>query len=105
MVIEITETTLRRLVNYEAVVQKKYDDAVKLQWQVMTLEVMQAAQTAEIRARQMSAVVAYARYLHRIQFGQDTTRPIYGEPLLSKALAAILEELFIESKLVPELST
>lgn len=104
MVIEITKTTLRRLINYETMTQKESDDAVKLQWRVMTLEVMQAAETAQVRARQVSSVVAYARYLHRIQCGQDNTRYIYGEPLLSKALAKVLDELLIEPKLVPELS-
>jgi len=104
MVIEITKTTLKRLINYEVMTQKESDAAIKLQWRVMTLEIMQAAETAQIRARQVSSIVAYARYLHRVQRGQDNTRYIYGEPLLSKALAKVLDELLIETRLVPELS-
>ena len=39
MVVEITETTLKRLVNYEAVVRKEHQEAEQRQWRVMTLEV------------------------------------------------------------------
>jgi len=102
MVIEITETTLKRLKNYEAVLLKERLEADKLQWRVMTCEVMQAAERARIRVREVSAVVAYARYLSRIQSGRDEPRSIYGEPLLSQALADLMQELTIERKLVTD---
>lgn len=100
MVIEITETTLKRLKNYEAVLLKEFQEADKLQWRVMTCEVMQAAEQTKARSRGVSAVVAYARYLYRIQSGRDEPRCIYGEPLLSQALADLMHELSIERKLL-----
>ena len=102
MVVEITKTTLKRLVNYEAVVRKEHQEAEQLQWRVMTLEVMQAVEKAGARARHLRAVVAYADYLHRLQHGEDRSRYIYGEPLLSKGLVGLLKELSIELKMVPE---
>jgi len=100
MHVEITDTTLKRLSNYDSVVQKQCRDAEQLQWRVMTHEVMQAAKEAEARSRQIGSIVAYARYLHRIQRGQDSLRAIYGEPLLSQALVGLLTELSIEKKMV-----
>ena len=102
MVIEITKTALKQLSNYQSVVQKEHQAAEKLQWQDMTLAVLQAAEATRARARHVSAVVAYARYLHRIQNGQERTRDIYGEPLLSKALAEEMAGLLIKSKPVAE---
>ena len=102
MVIEITKTALKRLRNYESVVQKEHEAAEKLQWRDMTHAVLQAAETAKARARHVSAVVSYARYLHRIQNGQDRTRDIYGEPLLSKALTEEMDGLLMKSKPVAE---
>ena len=105
MIIEITETTLKRLGNYQAVVQKENLEADSQQWRVMTLEVLQAAQKAKIRAGQVNAAVSYARYLHRLQSGQDHRRSIYAEPLLSQALTALLNELSIEQKMVAEVDS
>ena len=102
MVIEITDLTLKRLNNYEAVLSKESLEADKLQWRVMTREVMQAAELARTRAREISALVAYARYLNRIQSGRNYPRSIYGEPLLSQALADLLEKLSIERTMVAE---
>jgi len=102
MVIEITDLTLKRLDNYETVLSRAYQEADRLQWRVMTREVMQAADLARTRAREVSAVVAYARYLNRIQIGRDYPRSIYGEPLLCQALADLLEKLSIERTMVAE---
>jgi len=102
MVIEITDLTLKRLDNYETVLSRAYQEADRLQWRVMTREVMQAAEQAGSRAREVSAVVAYARYLNRLQSGRDYPRSIYGEPLLSQALADLLETLSIERNMVAE---
>jgi len=102
MVIEITETTLKRLKNYEAVLLKERLETDRLQWRVMTCEVMQSAERARTRAHEVSAVVAYACYLSRIQSGRDEPRSIYGEPLLSQALADLMHELSIERKLVAD---
>lgn len=102
MVIEITETTLKRLDNYQVVLLKASQEADKLQWRVMTYEVLQAADEARTRAREIRAVVAYARYLYRIQSGLDSPRSIYGEPLLNQALIALLTELSIERRMVAD---
>jgi hypothetical protein len=101
MIIEITQTTLKRLDNYRAVVEQDRTEADRRQWRVMTHEVMQAAQKAAARADRIGAAFAYAVYLHRLQTGQGYRRDIYGEPLLSQALAALLNELSIEPRLVP----
>lgn len=102
MVIEITETTLKRLINYQAVVQRNHQEADRQQWRVMTLEVMQEAEKARHRASQVGAIVGYARYLHRLQSGQDHSRSIYGEPLLSQALDQLLWELSVDRQMVEE---
>ena len=101
MVNEISETTLKRLGNYEAVIQHANQEAEQLQWRVMTLEVMQAAEKSRVRTRQVNGIVAYARYLHRLQTGQGQVRNIYGEPLLSQSLDVLLEELSIQRRMVP----
>jgi len=100
--IEITETTLRRLDNYQAVTQRELQEADRQQWRTMTLEVMQAAEKAKTRARHVAAAVANARYLHLCQIGQEQFRAIYGEPLLSQALRALLEELCIVQRMAAE---
>lgn len=102
MVVEITEVTLKRLTNYESIVLKDHLEAEKLQWRVMILEVMQAAEKARSRASRVSAAVTYARYLHRLQTGKDHTRYIYGEPMLSRSLRDLMTELSIERRMVPE---
>ena len=101
MIIEITQTTLKRLGNYRDVVQKNQVDAQRQQWRIMTLEVMQAAGKAKVRASHVGAACAYADYLHRLQTGQVDSRNIHGEPLLSLALSALLKELSIEQRMVP----
>lgn len=101
MVIEITEMTLKRLTNYESIVLKDHLEVEKLQWRVMILKVMQAAEKAKSRASQVSTAVTYARYLYRLQTGQDHTRYIYGEPLLSQSLVDLMKELSIEQRMVP----
>ena len=80
MIIEITQTTLKRLGNYRDVVHKNHMAAQRLQWQVMTLEVMQATGKVRARASHVGAAWAYAGYLHRLQTGQGGSREIYGEP-------------------------
>jgi len=102
MVVEITETTLKRLDNYASVLLKEQREAERFQWRVMTCEVMQAAEKARTRAREVSAIVAYARYLQRIQSGLDHPRYIYGEPQLSQALGALMTELSIERNMVAD---
>lgn len=96
--IEITDTTLKRLGNYEAVVLRRCQEVEKRQWRVMSLEVMQEAETARAEARSVAAAVAYARYLHGIQSGRRPQRSIYGEPLLSSSLAGLMQELQIEPR-------
>ncbi len=93
--IEITDITLQRLGNYEAVVQRRCQEVEKRQWRVMTLEVMQEAEQVQAQTRSVAATVAYARYLHELQNGRRQQRPIYGEPLLSRALAELMQELQI----------
>jgi hypothetical protein len=100
MIIEITATTLKRLENYAAVVQKECAEAELRQWRVMTLAVMQAAAKARIRSREVGAIAAYAAYLFRRQCGENQPGTVYAEPLLSQGLVSLLQELSITPKLV-----
>ena len=102
MIIEITQTTLKRLGNYRDVVQKKFMEADRRQWRVMTLEVMQDAEIAKDRASQVGAVCAYADYLHRLQTGQRSSLNIYGESQLCQGLSELLNELSIDLRMVSE---
>jgi len=95
MKIVITDTILKRLVNFNNIVQQEYQTAEKRQWQEMTLDNMQAYQQAKEKAGAHSAIAGYGLYLYKVQKGLREPRPIYGEPLLHNALLALLRQLNI----------
>lgn len=102
MVIEISETTMKRLTNYADVMKRHYRDAEKRQWTTMTLEAMQRCERVKQRAQHISATVAYSQYLYLVQKGLTPTRSIYGEPLLSRALIELMNELDIPVRMTAE---
>ncbi len=99
-IIEITPVTLKRLQNYRRVFDNEMEKAQKLQWMEMTLERMQAFETARERAEQVGAVATYAGFLFRVRTGAMAYRELYGEPLLANALVELLRELGIAVNMV-----
>ena len=93
MAIVITDTVLKRLVNFNNVVQQECRMAHKRQWLQMTLDNMQAYQQAQEKARALSAIAGYGLYLYKVQKGLRQKQPIYGEPLLHNALLEMMKEL------------
>lgn len=102
MVIEISETILRRLDNYAAAAHNRYREAEKRQWMTLTLDTIRSCEEAKARAQRAAATAAYSRYLYQVQRGLSETRSIYGEPLLSRALVEQMHELGIPVRLAEE---
>ena len=99
-IIEITPLTLKRLLNYQRVVDNEARRAQKLQWIELTQDRMQEYQAARRKLDHVGAVAEYAGYLFRVQNGEMAHRTFYGEPFLVTALVEILDELRIPVKLV-----
>jgi hypothetical protein len=95
MTILITDSVLKRLVNFNNVIQQQCKMAAKRQWLCMTLENMQAYQQAQEEAKTHAALAGYGLYLYKLQKGLGEKRPIYGEPLLHNALLCKMRELQI----------
>lgn len=102
MVIEISSTTLSRLVNYEEVIRKRYEEAYRRQWCVMTLEVMRECERLCERCRHITQVAAYSLYLFKLQNRLTTPRQIYAEPAISNGLVDLMNELDIPVNMVPK---
>lgn len=103
MFIEISNTTLTRLVNYEEVTRKKYEEAHNRQWRDMRLEVMRECERLCERFRHIAQVAAYSLYLYKVQNGLSPVRSIYAEPAISNGLVALMKELNIPVRMVPRL--
>ena len=95
MAIVITDTILKRLVNFNNVVQLECQMANKRQWQRMTLDNMQAAQQSREKASTCAAIAGYCLYLYKVQHGLRENCRVYGEPLLHNALLEKMKELRI----------
>lgn len=98
--IEITPLTLRRLLNYQRVVDTATQKAEQAQWIEMTLERMLEYQASREKSDHVGAVAAYAGFLFRVETGVMDYRALYGEPFLANALLEILGELHIPVNLV-----
>lgn len=98
--IAITPLTLKRLLNYQRVVDNEAHRAEKAQWIEITLERMEEYQAARQRLDHVAAVAEYAGYLFRVESGEMAYRTFYGEPFLINALVEILDELRIPVKLI-----
>ncbi|MEZ4600083.1 MAG: hypothetical protein R2940_09900 [Syntrophotaleaceae bacterium] len=105
--IEISTTTLKRLQNYQQVVENERRKAHKHQWMEMTLVRMEEYQQVQKKSDHANAVVGYASFIFRIQNGLTPPRTLYGEQILRNALVSLLEELEIPIKMieVPETET
>jgi hypothetical protein len=98
--IEVTPLTLKRLQNYQRVVDNETQRAEKLQWIEMTLDRMRECQDARQKSDHIGAVAAYAGFLYRVETGATAYRPLYGEPFLMNALVEVLGELRVPVRLV-----
>lgn len=94
-IIEITPLSLKRLQNYQQVVEKELKSAHKLQWMEMTLDRMQEYEAAGKKADRVGAAVGYASFLFRVQNGLTPARILYGEQVLRNTLLDLLKELHI----------
>lgn len=103
MFIEISDTTLKRLVNYEEVTRKNYEVADKRQWIDMRLEVMRECEQLCERFRHIAQVAGYSLYLFKVQNGLAPIRSIYAEPAISNGLIKLMNELNIPIRMVPRL--
>jgi hypothetical protein len=99
-IIEITPLTLKRLLNYQRVVDNETQRAEKIQWIEMTLNKMQEYQVARQKSDHVGAVAAYAGFLFQVETGRLAYRTLYGEPFLTNALVEVLGELKIPVNLV-----
>ncbi|NIQ96438.1 MAG: hypothetical protein GWO11_05195 [Desulfuromonadales bacterium] len=94
-IIEITPVTLKRLLNYQRVVDNSLKKAAKDQWIDMTLEKMETCHAARQKAGHVNTASAYADFLFRVQNGLMPYRTLSGEFLLRNALVELLGELDI----------
>lgn len=98
--VEITPLTLKRMVNYQRVVDNAAQRAERVQWIEMTLERMQEFQAAHLKSDRIGAAVAYASFLFRVETGELDYRTLYGEPFLANLLLEVMGELNIPVNLV-----
>jgi hypothetical protein len=96
----ITDTVLKRLVNYEKVMRQQLRTAEKRQWIDMTLHNMQEYATIKARSQAAFATAGYGLYLYKVQKGLRKTASVYGEPLLHNSLLKLLEEWHVPVRFV-----
>ena len=99
-IIEISPIMLKRLQNYQQVVENERKTAHQNQWMEMTLDKMEKFQVIQKRSDHINAVVGYASFLFRVQNGMTPPRTLYGELFLRNALVEVMEELHIPIKMV-----
>jgi hypothetical protein len=98
--IEINTTILKRLQNYQQVVENERKKAYKNQWMEMTLVRMEEYQDVQKKSDHANAVVGYASFLFRVQNGMTLPRSLYGEQILRNALVSLMKELHIPIRMV-----
>jgi hypothetical protein len=96
-IIGITALTLKRLQNYQKVVDRELKNANKLQWTEMALDQRQEYEAACKKADRIDAAVGYAGFLFRVQNGLAPARIFYSEreQVLRNDLVDLLNELLI----------
>ncbi len=99
-IIEISPIMLKRLQNYQQVVENERKAAHQSQWMEMTLDKMENYQVIHKKSDHINAVVGYASFLFRVQNGMSPPRTLYGELYLRNALVELMEELSIPIKMV-----
>ena len=99
-IIEITQLTMRRLLNYQRVTENNASTANRRQWVDMTLETMRHAQKTGQTASHIRATVDYAGYLFRVQNNLTAYRPFYADGHLHNALVNLMNTLAIPIDMV-----
>jgi hypothetical protein len=94
----ISQITMRRLLNYQRVVENEARAAARLQWKKMTLDSMRRAEAASQKSVHIRAIVAYAASLFRIQNNMPSYRPFHEDYLLHNGLVELMNELRIPIK-------
>jgi hypothetical protein len=100
-IIAISQITMKRLLNYQRVIENNATAANKRQWMEMTLENMRRAEKSRQRAALIGAAVAYAGYLFRVQNRITAFRASDGDGLLYNALIELMNRLDITIEMVP----
>jgi hypothetical protein len=98
--VAITPVTMKRLLNYQRVIEKEADAANIRQWRKMTTENMQMSTAARQAAERLGAVVAYAGFLFRVQNNLISYRVLPGEFHLHNELVELMNELSIPVAMV-----
>ena len=98
--IDIRQTTMKRLLNYQRVIEKKARDANRLQWTKMTLDNMRFAEAAIQKAGHIGAIVDYSGSLFRIQNRIPPFRLFHDDYHLHNGLVKLMNELGIPINLI-----
>lgn len=99
-VISISQITMKRLLNYQRVTENQAKAASKRQWIDMTPQNMHAAEETRQTAARISAAVAYAGYLFRVQNQMTHYRASYCDGPLHNGLVELLTTLNIPIDLI-----
>lgn len=98
--VAITPVTMKRLINYQRVVEREADAANARQWRKMTAENMRLCDAARKNAERMGAVVAYAGFLYRVQNNLASYRVLPSEHHLHNELVDLMNALGIPVAMV-----
>jgi hypothetical protein len=99
-IIAISQITMKRLLNYQRVIENNAKAANKRQWMEMTLENMRKAEESRQAAELIGATVAYAGYLFRVQHKMMNYRASDNDGLLYNALIELMNRLNISVEMV-----
>jgi hypothetical protein len=99
-VVSISQITMKRLFNYQRVTENRASAAGKRQWIDMTPQNMRAAEDTRQTAARISAAVAYAGYLFRVQNQMTHYRASYCDGPLHNTLIELLNTLNIPIDLI-----
>ena len=93
--VAITPVTMKRLMNYQCVVERKANAANERQWQKMTAENMRLFEVVRIETERLRAIVTYAGFLFRVQNCLVPYRVFPFEYRLHNALVELMNVLSI----------
>ena len=94
-IVAITPVTMKRLLNYQRVVQNQANTANRRQWIEMTLETMRLAEETRQMVAHIDGAVAYAGDLFRLQNQMAPFNRLHGDYRLHNALVAVIKTLGI----------
>lgn len=98
--VAITPVTMKRLMNYQRVIEREANAANERQWRKMSAENMRLFEVARQEAERLGAIVAYAGFLFRVQNNLIPYRVLPNEYRLHNALVELMNELSIHVVMV-----